>query len=276
MLENEFFKNKVIFITGSSRGIGKAAALLFGRHGARVCINGRNIEYLEETRRELEADSVTCLSVPGDVSDSEQCRAMIDAVIAAFGRLDVLINNAGITSHGRFGDQAIDVWKQSVGINLMGAVYMSTYALPHLIESKGSIVFVSTLAGKLGLPGHSTYSASKMGLSALAQSMQVELEGKGVHTGIIYVGFTENEGRKQVLYPDGMYRKIADRNRREAKREDVAGEILRMVQKRKKRVTLSMVGKLQAAAIRFFPFIIGMVLRKADRDYDTMYDSPDS
>ncbi|MFO7853523.1 MAG: SDR family NAD(P)-dependent oxidoreductase [Bacteroidota bacterium] len=265
------FRDKVVFITGSSKGIGKATAMLLGSYGAKVCVNGRNPESLEETCRELKNNKITCLKLAGDVSDSKQCRDMIDSIIKEFGRLDILINNAGIGSHGKFRELSIDAWDKVVGINLMGTVYMSTYALPHIVKSKGSIVFVSTLAGRLGMPGHSTYSISKMGLSALAEAMQIELEETGIHTGIIYVGFTENEENKQILYPDGTYRKLPERGHKKARREDVAKGITRLVYKKKKSVTLSTVGKLQGFALRFFPFVIRIILRKANRDYDGMY-----
>jgi len=268
----EFFKDKVAFVTGSSKGIGKATVMLLGQYGAKVCINGRNIGSLEETYRELDRKNITCLRLPGDVSDSDQCREMIDRIIKEYGRLDVLVNNAGIGSHGRFSDLNIDAWDKVIGINLMGSIYMSKYALPHLIASKGSIIFISTLAGKLGMPGHSAYSVSKMGLSALAQAMQIELKDNGLHTGIIYVGFTENEENKQILYPDGTYRKLPERKLKKARREDVAKAILRSVYKKKKSMTLSAVGKFQAFGLRFFPFIVKMILTKANREYDTMYD----
>ncbi|MDT8402143.1 MAG: SDR family oxidoreductase [Bacteroidales bacterium] len=266
-----YFKNKVVFITGSSKGIGKATALLFGSYGAKVCINGRNAESLEETFGELKESGADCLKLPGDVSDSMQCREMIDKIINEYGRLDVLVNNAGIGSHGRFRDLTVEAWDRIVGINLMGPVYMSTYALPHLLKTKGSIILVSSLAGRLGIPGHMTYSVSKMGLTAMAQAMQIELEATGLHTGIVYVGFTENEENKQILYPDGTYKKMPVRSQKKARREDVAKAIARIVYKKKKSLTLSTVGKLQRIAIRFFPFLITMILKKANRDYDTMY-----
>jgi len=266
-----YFKNKVVFITGSSKGIGKATALLLGSYGAKVCINGRNVESLEETYGELRQRGVDCLKLPGDVSDSRQCREMIDKIIHEYGRLDVLVNNAGIGSHGRFSDLTIEAWDRIVGINLMGPVYMSSYALPHLIRTKGSIVLISTLAAKMGIPGHMTYSVSKMGLTAMAQAMQIELKDAGLHTGIVYVGFTENEENKQILYPDGTYKKIPVRKQKKARREDVARAIAKVIYRKKKSITLSTVGKLQVIAIRFLPFMIKMILRKANRDYDTMY-----
>ncbi len=268
----KYFNDKVVFITGSSKGIGKATALLFGSYGAKVCINGRNVDSLEETYSELKAKNVECLRLPGDVSDSKTCMEIIDQIINEYGKLDVLINNAGIGSHGRFRDLTIDAWDKVVGINLMGPVYMSSYALPHLLKAKGSIIFISTLAAKVGMPGHSTYSVSKMGLNALAEAIQVELEDTGLHTGIIYVGFTENEENKQILYPDGTSKRMPERNLKKATREDVAQAIARTVFKKKKSITLSTLGKLQGIAVRFFPFIIKIILRKANRDYDTMYD----
>jgi short-subunit dehydrogenase len=266
-----YFKDKVVFITGSSKGIGKATAMLFGSFGSTVCINGRNINSLAETNHELEQMNVSCLQLPGDISDSYRCREMIEKIIETYGRLDILINNAGIASHGKFSDVTVGAWNSVVGINLMGPVYMSTYALPHIIKSKGSIVFISTQAGKLGVPGHSTYSVSKMGLTALAEAMQIELRNTGIHTGIIYVGFTENEDNKQILDPDGTYRKLPARKQKKATINEVAKAIATAIYKKKKTVTLSFIGKLQAFALRWFPIVVKIILKKADRDYDNMY-----
>jgi dehydrogenase/reductase SDR family member 7B len=266
-----YFKDKVVFITGSSKGIGKATALLLGSYGSIVCINGRNIISLEDTYHELEQTNVECLQLPGDVADSAQCREMVEKIISKYGRLDVLVNNAGIASHGKFRDLTINAWDSVVGINLMGPIYMSTHALPYIIESKGSILFISTPAGKVGIPGHSSYSVSKMGLTALAEAMQIELGKTGVHTGIIYVGFTENEENKQILNPDGTYRKLPARKQRKAGREEVARAIASAIYKRKKSLTMGSVGKLQAFALRWSPFAVKMILKKADKDYDTMY-----
>jgi len=266
------FENKVVFITGSSKGIGRAVAFLLGTYGAKICINGRNAAALDDTYRKLVAKNIRCLKLPGDVSDSEQCRVMTDKIIEEFGRLDVLVNNAGIGNHGRFSELSIDAWERVVGINLMGPVYMSSHALPHLLKSKGSIVFISSLAGRLGMPGHSAYSLSKMGLSALAEAMQIELKKSGLHTGIIYVGFTENEENKQILSPEGTYKKLPPRKQKQARREDVALAVARLIRKRKNSATLTFVGKLQAFALRFFPFVVKLILKKAERDYDNLYD----
>lgn len=267
----KYFKNKVVFITGSSKGIGKATAMLLGSYGSTVCINGRNTKWLEDTYHELVQKNVECIQLPGDVSDSTQCLEMVEKIIGKYGKLDILINNAGIASHGKFRDLTINAWDNVVGINLMGPIYMSTHALPHIIESKGSILFISTQAGKVGVPGHSTYSVSKMGLTALSEAMQIELRNTGVHIGIVYVGFTENEENKQILYPDGTYRKLPERKQRKASRENVAKAIARALYKRKETLTLSALGKIQAFALRVCPSVVKMIMKKANRDYDTMY-----
>jgi len=267
-----YFKDKVVFITGSSKGIGKAAALLFGSYGSMVCINGRDIKALEDTFQELSQMRVESLQLPGDVSDSTQCSDMVKKIIDTFGRLDILINNAGIASHGKVRDLTIGAWNRVVGINLMGPVYMSTYALPHIIASKGSILFISTPAGKVGLPGHAAYSVSKMGLTALVEAMQIELRKTGVHAGIIYVGFTENDENKQILYPDGTYKKMPVRKIRQTGQEVVAKAIVKTLYAKKNSLTMGVVGKLQAFALKYCPFAVKIILQKADRDYDTMYD----
>lgn len=269
----DFYKDKVVFITGSSRGIGKATALLVGSYGSIVCVNGRNIKSLEEICHMLELMNVKCLPLPGDVSSSVCCKEMVEKIITKFGRLDILVNNAAIASHGKFSDLTTNAWDSVVGINLMGPVYMSTHALPHIIESKGSIIFISTQAAKVGVPGHSSYSVSKMGLTALAEAMQIELRKTGVHTGIIYVGFTENEENKQILNPNGTYGKLPLRKQIKASREEVAQAIARAIYNKKKSITLSTIGKLQALALRCCPSVVKLVLNKANRDYETMYKS---
>lgn len=122
----------------------------------------------------------------------------------------------------------------------------------------------------MGVPVHSSYSVSKLGLTALAKSMQIELRKTGVHAGIIYIGFTENEENKRILYPDGTYGKLPPRKQIKADREEVAQAIA--IYKKKKSITLSSIGKLQAFALRCCSFVVKMVLNNANRDYETMYE----
>lgn len=267
----EYFKGKVVFITGSSKGIGKATAELLGSYGARICLNGRNIESLRKTYTELKAKNIDCMQIAGDVSDGEVCFRMIRKIVEHYGRLDILINNAGISTQGMIRDLTQEAWDRAIGINTMGSVYTTHHALPYLLQSRGTVIFISSLAGKVGMPGHSTYSVSKMGLTALARAMQIEFSKKELHTGIIYVGFTENEPDKKILYPDGKYRQILSRSQKTAKREEVALSIARAIYKKKKVLTLTAVGKLQAVCLRLCPFVVYMILKKANRDFPKLY-----
>ena len=269
---NRFFSGKVVLITGSSKGIGKATALLLGSMGAKICLNGRNSEDLAKAREEFLASGIDCISISGDVSESVDCKALTDRVVSHYGRLDILINNAGIASRGLVSELMPEAWQKVLGINTLGSVYPTLYALPHILETKGSIIFISSLAGKVGMPGHSAYSVSKMALSAFSHALQMEYKKSDLHTGIIYVGFTENESKKKILSPDGTYSLLKPRdNLKKASRQDVALSVAKTIYKRKNRVTLSAVGKLQGIALRFFPFLLNFILRRSFRDYDKMY-----
>lgn len=268
----KFYSGKVVLITGSSKGIGKATALLLGSMGAKICLNGRNVDDLEKTRDELSAMGVDSISVPGDVSESAGCKTLTDRVVAHYGRLDILINNAGIASRGLVSELIPDTWKKVIEINTLGSIYPTIYALPHILKTRGSIIFISSLAGKVGMPGHSAYSVSKMGLSAFSHAMQLEYKKSDLHTGILYVGFTDNESEKKILSPDGTYTLLKPRdNLKKASRQDVALSVAKIIFKRKNRVTLSAVGKLQGLVIRVFPPLLNLILKRTLRDYDKMY-----
>jgi short-subunit dehydrogenase len=269
----KYFNDKVIWITGSSKGIGKATAVFLGNLGAKICLNGRNKDSLKSCYKELQDFGIDCIQVAGDVSDSSQCKLMLKEILDHYGRIDILINNAGIATWGRFLELEPDTWDKVLGINTFGSIYPSQIAVPHLLKTNGSLVFISSIAGKVGLPGHSTYSVSKMALTSLAKALQIEFK-RELHVGIVYVGFTENEPDKQTLAPDGKYNKLGSRdNLKTAKREDVARSIARLIYKKKKSVTLSFIGKIQGVALRFFPFLITFLLTRVYKDYDKTYRS---
>ncbi|MCD4770522.1 MAG: SDR family NAD(P)-dependent oxidoreductase [Bacteroidales bacterium] len=268
----KFYSGKVVLITGSSKGIGKATALLLGSMGAKICLNGRNAEDLTKVRDEFLTSGIDCISVSGDVSESVGCKKLTDSVVSHYGRMDILINNAGIASRGLVSELIPEAWQKVLEINTLGSIYPTLYALPHILETKGSIIFISSLAGKVGLPGHSAYSVSKMALSAFSHALQLEYNRSDLHTGIIYVGFTENESEKKILSPDGTYSVLKPRDdQKKASRQDVALSVAKTIYRRKNRITLSAVGKLQGIALRFFPFLLNLILRRSFRDYDKMY-----
>ncbi|MBO6515681.1 MAG: SDR family NAD(P)-dependent oxidoreductase [Bacteroidia bacterium] len=268
---NKFFQDKVVCITGSSQGIGKATAILLGGYGAKIVLNGRNAEKLKAAEDELKALKIDCYAIAADLSRSEDCERLISEAIAYYGRLNVLINNAGIASRGRIAESSPANWQSVVDINTMSAINTTFYALPHLRKTKGHVILISSMAAKVGVPGHAGYSVSKMALTAYAKALQVELENE-VHCGLVYVGFTANEQSKTILKPDGTYEGLKERKGLKlAKREDVARSIAQAIVGRRKEVTLTLLGKLQHILLKIAPGVVYKMLKNSYKDYDNMY-----
>jgi len=267
-----FFQNKVVCVTGSGQGIGKATAQLLGSIGAKIILNGRNSEKLNATAEELRSLGIECISIVADLSSPDACESLIKSSVEHFGRLDVLINNAGIASRGRISEMGPEAWEHTMQVNFNSAVNCTYFALPHLLNSKGSVIMVSSMAAKVGVPGHASYSASKMGLTAYARALQNEYNKKVIHCGLVFVGFTDNEDVKQILTPDGTYATIPKRpGLKMASRDEVAASIARCIVRRKNQMTLSLMGKMQHFLLRFAPGVVYALLRKSYKDYDETY-----
>ena len=260
------FKNKTAIVTGSGMGIGKAIALEFCKAGASVVLNGRNPERLEKTYQELKQKGYAVAAVAGDVTKSETCDAMVKKAIETFGGIDFLVTNAGISMRERFENLQPEIFSQIIESNINGSVFPALKALPHIKKSKGSIVFISSAAGMIGLPTASAYSAGKMALTALAQSMKIELADSGVHIGIVHVGFTKNDDEKRVLNASGELIPVASRPPYlQQTQEQVAQAVLATIRKRKFKVILTIVGKLNAFAVRFFPNLVIRIVTSSFR-----------
>jgi NAD(P)-dependent dehydrogenase (short-subunit alcohol dehydrogenase family) len=212
----------------------------------------------------LREEGYELIAVQGDVSRVEDCRRLIEQAVETFGRLDILVNNAGMSSRGYFEELEPVVFKDMMDINFLGCVYPTKFALPYLKESKGSVVFISSVAGIRGLPETIMYCASKMALTSFAESLKVELDEYGIHVGIIYVGITRNEAGKQVIGKDG--RPIPLKSRQERKAQDpetVAAAIANNIRKRKFKNILTTLGKLNYMANLLFPRVVDRVLIRA-------------
>ena len=258
------FKNKVAIITGSNQGIGKELARQLGLAGAKVVINGRNNEKLQKVSEEFQALEIDTLPINGDISDSRFCENLIGRTVDHFGQLDILINNAGMDAKGPLEEMDPDVFKKIVEINLLGSSYTSKFAIPHLKESKGSIMMVSSLAGIHGLPFHSSYSTSKKALTALTESLRVELHESDIHVGIAYVGFTETAREKAIYTENGELEVLEKRSNVKVTPLPVtAGKILRQIQKRRKASYHSTLGQLQRFLYRLYPPFIEYFLKRS-------------
>jgi len=247
-------KDKVVIITGGSSGIGKALAIEFGSRGSRVVITGRNKSVLDEAVAEISARGITVVGINADVSREEDNKQMAANVISTFGRIDVLINNAGISMRASFEDVQLDVVRKVMDINFYGAVYATKYCLPEIEKNKGSIVGVSSIGGYRGLPGRSGYSASKFALSGFLEVLRTEYLHRGVHVLTACPGFTATNIRKRALIADGSIQKESPRDEsKEMTAEACARHIYKATVKRKHILILTLEGKLAVFLNKFWP-----------------------
>jgi dehydrogenase/reductase SDR family protein 7B len=256
-------ETKVVIVTGASSGIGKACALIFGNKGYSVVLNGRSASKLNAVKLMLDATGVSVHVVLGDVSKEEDCKKLIGETIQKFGRIDVLINNAGISMRALFEDLDLNVMRKVMDTNFWGTVYCSKFALPYLLNSKGSIVGVSSIAGKKGLPGRTGYSASKFAMEGFLEAVRTENLKKGLHVLVACPGFTATDIRNSALAADGSAQGESPRNEQEMMSADeVALHIFDAVQKRKRDLILTFNGKLTTWLNKFFPSIMDNMVYK--------------
>lgn len=264
MKSSVFYKNKVVLITGASMGIGKDLALQVLQFGGKVAITGRNEQRLLAVQDEFKAYSEKLLIHKGNVADYENVLGLIEKIILHFGRLDILINNAGMsTSFGELETTTVKVVNELIDTNVKGAIFSSMVAIPELKKTRGSILFISSIAGFQGIPAYSLYSLSKMALTGLAQSLRIENKKDGVFVGIAYVGFTENEAGKRTLSPDGELEKVPVRNKLFTRpRSFTSKKILNQIAKRRPSAYHSIFGKLIFVLSKYTPFITNILYKQ--------------
>lgn len=260
------FQGKVVVITGSTQGIGKRTAELLAMRGAKVVINARTRERVDQTVNEFRKKGLDVIGVAGDVSDYSFCQLLAHETRSHFGQVDFLINNAGLAAKGKLEETAPEVFTKMYGVNVMGSIYPTLAFIEDLKASKGGVLFISSLAGIIGLPSYLTYSATKRSIVSIAESLKNELFDDGVYIGINYPSFTENDGDKQTISPTGKPVTMI-------KREDVKVEpldktvlkIIRQIEKRKFRVYSSWKGRAFQTIYRLFPSLALYILKKNRR-----------
>lgn len=247
-------KGKVVVITGGSSGIGRALAREFGKHGCSVLITGRQASALDEATSELLAEGIDAAGFVGDVSREEDNEKMATEAMNRFGRIDILINNAGISMRARFDEVDLQVVKKVMDINFYGALYATRHCLPEIIRNKGSIIGISSVAGFRGLPGRTGYSASKFALNGFLEVLRTELLKTGVHVMTACPGFTSSNIRIRSLTKDGSAQNESPRNEDEMMTaEECAKHIFRATQKRKNLLILTAQGKMAVWLNKLFP-----------------------
>lgn len=194
----------VILITGASSGIGRALALQLAREGAKLGLSARSVEPLERVAAECREAGGEAIAIAGDVGVYDDCVRMVRETVDRFGRLDMLIANAGISMRARF-EEITDptLFERIMRINYFGAVWCTMAALPELKKTQGRIVAISSLTGKTGVPFRTAYSASKHAMAGFFESLRLELAGSGVSVTTIYPGFVTSEIRLRALGADG-------------------------------------------------------------------------
>ena len=248
----KYFKDKVIIVTGASSGIGLATAKLFVSLDAKVVMAARSIEKLEQIKADM-PNPPNVLCVKTDVAVEDDCKNLIQKTVETFGRIDVLVNNAGISMRAMFRDLDLDVIKRLMDTNFWGTVYCTKFALPYLLESKGSVVGVISTAGYLGLPGRTGYSASKFAIRGFLSTLRVEHRYDGLHVMVFAPGFTASNIRNTALLADGSPQGMTPRNEdKMMTAERVAQRMAYGLRFRKNEMLLTPVGKIT----KFFTFAL--------------------
>ncbi|MFD0695264.1 SDR family NAD(P)-dependent oxidoreductase [Paenibacillus sp. GCM10027628] len=217
--------NKIILITGSGSGIGKATALLFAKEGATVIVNDLDLVKGQETADEITAGGGSAIFIQADVTIPESVKSMVDEVIAKFGRIDVLFNNAGVSGVGAIHEVEPEAWDRVMNINIRGVFLPNKYVIPHMIEQKnGSIINMSSCIAEIGLARRASYSATKGAVLALTKSMQVDYAQYGIRVnalmpGTVLTPFVENYLRNSYDDIEAGYESL--------KKRQLSGDLLR-------------------------------------------------
>ncbi len=263
-------QNKVVVITGASSGIGKALAEKFAAEGSNLALAARRIDRLFELKQKL--SNVEVLPVETDVTSEEDCKKLIDQTIAKFGRIDILINNAGISMRAAFEDVELGVLRELMDVNYWGTVYCTKYALPHILKQNGSIVGVISTGGYIGLPGRTGYSASKFAVRGFLDTVRIEYLRSGLHVLVAAPGFTASEIRKTALTKNGKQQGETPRNENKMMSAEKCASIMyRAIKHRRRRMIISFWdGKVVVLLAKLWAWLIDQVL------YQVFKREPDS
>ena len=248
------FMNRHVVITGGAGGIGRALGRRFGRAGAKVAIVDLPASPLEEARRELAALDIETIALPCDITKVEEVERTMQAVRDALGGIDALINNAGIVHRSAFTETSADVFRRVMEVNFFGAVHCTKACIRDLIERRGVLIAVSSIAGLAPLYGRSGYAASKHALHGLFESLAAEVADQGVDVLVACPSFTASGLEASTLGGDGRrIRRPRSKVGRLANPDDVAAAVLEAARVRQRRLVLTPVGKASALLSRLTP-----------------------
>jgi short-subunit dehydrogenase len=257
-----------IILTGASEGIGRALALELAGRGARLALAARDRQRLESLAQECRGRGADARALPTDVTSSQDCEWLVNETVAAFGGIDVVVHNAGITMWSRFDALAdLSIFERIMEVNYLAPVRLTALALPHLKRSKGLLVAVASLAGLTGVPERSGYAASKHALIGFFDSLRIELAGSGVDVSVIAPDFVVSEIHKRAIGPDGEPLGESPMVKtRIMTAADCAARIARAIDKRERLVLMSTRGKLGRWLKLLAPAVIDRIAARAIRE----------
>ena len=268
-----YFKDKVIIITGASSGIGLATARLFAGMGAKLSLAARSIDRLESLASELTGDRSRILCVRTDVSVEEDCRRLIEETVRRFGKIDILINNAGISMRAPFLDVNLEVIKKLMNVNFWGTVYCTKYALPEILKTKGSIAGIISTAGYVAIPGRTGYVTSKYAIRGFLETLRIEHLNDGINILVFAPGYTASNVRNAALLADGSPQGYSPKDEGKLmSAEKVAEKLAYGLYRRKKEMILTALGYWDIWLYRRFPRLMDRVqlhyIRRKEKQND--------
>ena len=269
----EPFKDNVVIVTGASSGIGRQLASQLADRGALLALAARDPSRLDAVAAACRDRGGAAIAIQTDVTDDQQCRRLVDRTVHEYGRLDTLINNAGISMIARFDDlRDLTLPTRIMNVNYFGCVYCTFYAIPHLKRTRGRIVGISSLTGLSGVPMRTVYAASKHAMAGLFDSLRIELMDHGVTVTMAYPDFVETEVRDRALGADGQPVGIYPAREGEfMSAEACARGIINASAKRKREVIMSFRGRVGNLLKAVAP---GLVDRMAKRAMGKIQETP--
>lgn len=260
---------KTFVVTGASDGIGRALAIRLAAGGANLVVAARDAGGLDETVRRCAAAGGRALAAPTDVADPSACARLIARAVEAFGGIDVLVNNAGISMQARF-DALTDLagLERVMRVNYLGAVQCTHYALAHLKARRGLVVAVSSLQGKTGFPTYAAYAASKHAMQGFFDSLRIELRSSGVGVLVVSPGPVDTAIHERRLGPDGSVHGGRPRHVTSMPVDECARQIARAIERRDRELVMTAAGKAGAWLKLVAPALLDRLVERAVRRFD--------
>ena len=263
-MEKTIFRENVIVITGASSGIGRQLALLLSEYGAWLALASRNKEKLNEVSELCLQRGGKVITIPTDVADQTMCQNLIESTVKEYGRIDTLINNAGLGMSSRFDElQDLTIFEKVFRVNFYGCVYCTYYALPYLKKTGGRVVGISSLRGRFPSAIADAYGPSKHAMAGFLDCLRIELAGSGVSVTTIFPGWVSTGISSRRLNADGSLAGNVLRHEKNAMSVNkCAQKIIKAVANRKREVVMTMQGKFGLWVRLLLPGLVDQIARK--------------